>query len=201
MSLKERGILFIITPIENNNIGIQEQGGMHPYANYVYNNSGNGNQENEKSPQYFGRGNAPVACGNTITPNTLTGNGTATRQRVVNGSGGLVTNTDTSKTFCTIQAAINDSNTDAGDTIQLEAASYTELVDITKSIILQGQPGTIIYPSQNIPDFTSSRSGSMLWIQAANVVIRNLEIDGDNPVISGGYAYGAPTSTRCAVST
>lgn len=176
--------------VEYNDVGIQEQGGMHPNANYVYNNAGNGDQENERSPEYFGRGNAPVACGNTLSPNTFTGNGSATRQRIANGSGGIVTNTDTGGTFCTIQAAIDDGATDAGDTIQLEAATYTELVDITKSIILQGQAGTIIQPSENIPAFSSNHNGSILWIQAANVVIRNLEIDGDNPAIGGGNPYG-----------
>ncbi len=176
--------------VQNNDIGIQEQGGLHPNANYVPNDVGDGDQDDGQSPLYFGRGNAPSACGNTIIPNTVSGNGLDTRQSVINGSGGLVTNTDTAEIFCTIQDAIDDTDTDAGDTIQLEAATYTELVDITKSVVLQGLVGTIIQPSENVPDFTSNHSGSILWIQADDVVIRDLEIDGDNPSISGGHAYG-----------
>ncbi|MBE2220212.1 MAG: right-handed parallel beta-helix repeat-containing protein [Anaerolineae bacterium] len=101
-----------------------------------------------------------------------------------------VENTDTGEMFCTIQAAIDDEQTVAGHTIQLDAVTYTELVDITKSITLQGQVGTIIQSSENIPDFTSNHNGSILWIQATDVVIQDLEIDGDNPAISGGYIHG-----------
>ncbi len=98
--------------LENNDIGIQEQGGNHPNANYVPNDAGDGDQTDGQSPEYFGRGNAPIACGNTVSGNTFTNNTTDFRQNIA-GGGGTVTNTDTGEVFCSIQAAIDDSDTQA----------------------------------------------------------------------------------------
>ena len=42
--------------LTDNDIGIQLQGGMHPYANYVFEDVGDGDQEDGMSPEYFGRG-------------------------------------------------------------------------------------------------------------------------------------------------
>jgi len=176
--------------ITGNDIGIQIQGGLHPNANYVFEEAGDGDQENEKSPAYFGRGNAPVACGDTVNSNTFSGNGTDTRERVVTSSGGVVTNTATGKIFCKIQSAIDDAGTLNGHTIQVGAGIYPELIDVNKSITISGEVGTVIQPNENIPDFSSNHSGAIIWVQAHDVVIQDLEIDGDNPGISGGYAYG-----------
>jgi len=105
-------------------------------------------------------------------------------------SANLVTNADTSEGFCTIQAAIDDAQTLNGHTINVSAGTYRELIDITKSVTLIGQGTVVIQPSENIPDFTSNHGGAIIWIKAADVVISNLEVNGDNPDISGGYAYG-----------
>ena len=78
----------------------------------------------------------------------------------------------------------------SGSTVNVAAGTYRELVDISKSIQLIGEAGVVIQPSENIPDFTSNHGGAILWVKAADVVIRNMEINGDNPTIGGGYAYG-----------
>jgi hypothetical protein len=139
--------------VEDNDIGIQIQGGMHPNANYVFEDAGDGNQENEMSPEYFGRGNAPGACGNTVSSNTFNGNGQDTRERIATSSGGVVTNTDTGKIFCTIQTAIDDTGTLNGHTIEVGAGTYNENLRIDKSVTLAGagQATTILYPAVSNP--------------------------------------------------
>lgn len=49
-----------------------------------------------------------------------------------------VTNTDTSETFATIQAAISDSDTLSGHTIVVDPGTYVENVTINKNVTLQG---------------------------------------------------------------
>lgn len=51
---------------------------------------------------------------------------------------GLVVNTTTRKAYDTIQAAINDSSTVAGDTINVSAGTYVENVNVSKAVTLQG---------------------------------------------------------------
>ncbi|WP_185155398.1 putative Ig domain-containing protein [Rudanella paleaurantiibacter] len=65
--------------LNNNNIGIQQQGGLHPAANYVANNAGDGLQDAGASPAYFGRGNSPTVCNNTVDANNFSGNTTDVR--------------------------------------------------------------------------------------------------------------------------
>jgi hypothetical protein len=101
-------------------------------------------------------------------------------------NGNLVTNTDTGEMFCAIQPAIDDSDTVNGHTIDVSAGTYTETVDISKTLTLNGETGVIILPDENIPSYASNREGAIIWVDAPNVTIRNLTIDGDNPDITGG---------------
>ncbi|MBP9658093.1 MAG: PD40 domain-containing protein, partial [Candidatus Promineofilum sp.] len=55
-----------------------------------------------------------------------------------NLSGGYVTNTDTGEVFCSIQAAIDDSDTQNGHTIVASAGVYQENVTVNKKITLDG---------------------------------------------------------------
>ncbi|MBA7605619.1 hypothetical protein ES703_12753 [subsurface metagenome] len=54
-----------------------------------------------------------------------------------------VINTDTSEGFNTIQAAIDDGDTDAGDTITCKAGTYTENVVIDESVTLESVAGPV----------------------------------------------------------
>jgi len=49
-----------------------------------------------------------------------------------------VTNLDTTETFTTIQAAVNDTDTLNGHTLQASAGFYNEYVNVTKSLTIQG---------------------------------------------------------------
>ena len=51
---------------------------------------------------------------------------------------GPVTNTNTGESFSTIQAAIDDADTDAGHVIEVSVGTYTETVTINKGVTLNG---------------------------------------------------------------
>ncbi len=173
--------------LQNNEVGIQVQAGNVGYP-------GSSPTGTALTPQantaYFDRGNSPIAC-IVVEDNTFSDN-TVDSANV--GPTGIpsVTNIDTNIAFCAIQPAIDDVNTLDGHTILAPAGAYTETLDITKSITLSGELGTIIYPDANIPSFGDVHGGAVVWIQAPNVTIQNLTVDGDNPAISGGNAvYGS----------
>jgi len=77
-----------------------------------------------------------------------------------------------------------------GGTVRVTAGTYRELIAVTKSCTLAGESGVVIQPSENIHDFSSNHDGAVIWIQAPDVSIRTVLIDGDNPDIGGGHAYG-----------
>jgi len=119
--------------LNGNDVGIQRQAGHLPYP-------GDGDQSN-LADQYFGRGNSPITCGVVVTGNTfgnITANGTDTRDVGNSSGGGIVTNTNTGKSYCSIQAAINDPLTLNGHTISASAGTYNEDIVINKSITLKG---------------------------------------------------------------
>ena len=57
---------------------------------------------------------------------------------VISSFGQLVTNTTTLETFSTIQAAIDDSDTQDGDELLVSAGEYFENIIINKSLTLTG---------------------------------------------------------------
>ncbi|MFO7681244.1 MAG: hypothetical protein R6X34_14445, partial [Chloroflexota bacterium] len=188
--------------ITANDIGIQHQGGLHPTANYTANAAGNGEQADGASASYFGRGNAPYACDSTIDSNTFTGNGQDIRQSIINAGSGIVTNTDTSEAFCTIQAAIDDSDTLDGHTIQVDAGIFAESLNVYKELQLLG-PNANIDPNTGArvaeavlrPALISSAEATFynVYVNAGNVTINGFTIDGDNPLVTtvGGDMNGA----------
>ncbi|HRO09645.1 MAG TPA: right-handed parallel beta-helix repeat-containing protein, partial [Saprospiraceae bacterium] len=115
--------------VNNSDVGILQQ--QNP-SNYPL----DADQSN-LSDQYFGRGNSPMTCGNTISGNTFSGNGTDTRN--IGVGGGIVTNTTTLEVFCSIQSAIDDAQTLGGHTLSVGNGTYNERVTVNKSLKLQGQ--------------------------------------------------------------
>jgi hypothetical protein len=131
--------------VNNCNIGLQLQGGVHPNSFYPDINGpygdgvGNGAQGVGLSPSYFGRGNSPITCGITVSGNTISGNGVDERNVPASlATAGVVVNTNTSKTFCSIQAAIDDALTEIGHILTVAAGTYTETVTVSKPVIIRG---------------------------------------------------------------
>ena len=95
--------------------------------------------------------------------------------------------------FLTIQHAV-DSASD-GDTIHIAAGTYVENVIINKGVTLAGtgQAATIIKPAVSNPNCGGGGGGSLcgggsnvLLVQADNVTIHDLTVDGDNPALTSG---------------
>ncbi|MBP9795636.1 MAG: right-handed parallel beta-helix repeat-containing protein, partial [Chitinophagales bacterium] len=179
--------------ISNNDVAVQEQGGAHPNSGYVADASGDGDQSDGFSTNYFGRGNAPVACGNTIDgTNTYIGNIVNVNTVLGPGSYGHVTNTTTGETFCSIQAAINDAQTLAGHTIEVDAGTYNENIILTKAVTLLGANAGIdcagVRGAESILSGITA-NGKAIDIQSDGVTINGFTIS--NPLGSFGiYAKG-----------
>ncbi|MBK6698525.1 MAG: HYR domain-containing protein [Saprospiraceae bacterium] len=184
--------------IKNSNIGIQQQGGAHPNANYP---AGDGNQDAGFSANYFGRGNAPFACGNTISGNTFVSNTTDTRNVLLN-SYGLVTNTTTNLPYCNIQAAVSDALTLNGHVITVSASTYPEQITVNKQLDIRGPnfgiagngsrvAEAIIVPPSELNLLGVPRewdTTSLIRLNANSIKMDGFKISGDNPLING-YTY------------
>ena len=190
--------------LSNNDVGIQAQAGHHP-ASYTPNAPGDGDQS-DLNDLFFGRGNSPTTCA-TILPNTFSGNGVDSR--FVGAAGGLITNVDTGEGFCTIQAAIDDAQTLAGHSISVPAGTYTENVNVNKSVTINGANAGI---SPNDPITPLNPNGargpesemqvvggaSAFKVQAANVTIDGFKFTDSAvdlahvqlPIIGAGANFG-----------
>lgn len=174
--------------LNGNDVGIQRQAGHLPYP-------GDGDQSN-LADQYFGRGNSPITCGVTVSGNTFSGNTTDTRDVGNSFGDGIVTNTNTGKSYCSIQAAINDPLTLNGHIISASAGTYNEDVLINKEITLQGagnatttivgqltgSSATVYVAAQNvvIDGFTITRAGNNVAQWNTTVKTAGIAVQGSN---------------------
>jgi hypothetical protein len=80
------------------------------------------------------------------------------------GNGNLVTNTNTSEFFCSIQSAIDDAQTLDGHTLTVAAGTYTENINISKALTING------------PNAGTSGAGA----RVAEAILLNCSIDINN---------------------
>ena len=83
----------------------------------------------------------------------------------------------------------------AGDNVHLSSGTFTENVLVTKSVsvIGAGQGVTTVLPASSVPDCGGSTfctNSDVFRIQASNVSISHLTIDGDNPSLTSGVVLG-----------
>jgi nitrous oxidase accessory protein NosD len=106
-----------------------------------------------------------------------------------------------SKTVCSsgcpytsIQAAINAAS--PGATITIAAGSYSENVVVNKPVTLKGAGNaTVIYPATSNPICSSGSlcggaASNIILVEADNVTITNLRLQGDNPSLTSGIVVG-----------
>lgn len=149
--------------LDGNDVGLQLQGGGHPFANYTPELNTDGDQADGKSPFYFGRGNAPYMCNVTVGPNTFsstTANGIDERMVIVpnvaviapsvvidNQVSKAIENQTTFITYCSFDVAIAAAT--PTDELLASTSTFNENVLLNKSVTVQGQgpANTIITPS------------------------------------------------------
>lgn len=113
-------------------------------------------------------------------------------------SGNLVTNTNTSETFCSIQAAIDDAQTLNGHTLSVGPGLYIENVIVNKELTILG-PNAAIDPCSGsrvgeavvttaVSDIDGNGAYTIFDVKASNVTISGFTIDGDNTSINTGFS-------------
>ncbi len=163
--------------ITGNDVGLQLQSGHLPYP-------GDGSQSN-LADDYFGRGNSPVTCGITASGNTFSGNGIDERNVPSSlASAGVVLNTNTSTTFCSIQAAIDAAT--AGDSIYVSAGTYNEDLLINKALTLAG-------PNAGISAVSGTRVSEAILLQRIRIGAT------DDVTISGFEFFEVPAASNWTI--
>ncbi|MCA0234657.1 MAG: right-handed parallel beta-helix repeat-containing protein [Bacteroidetes bacterium] len=85
--------------------------------------------------------------------------------------GGLVTNTNTGENFCSIQAAINDADTQNGHTITVAAGTYNEDITLNKSVVIQGASRTT-----TIINGSCASGNATVYFSVANATLKNVTV-------------------------
>lgn len=96
--------------------------------------------------------------------------------------------------FTSIQAAINAAS--PGATITIGPGNYFENIVVNKSVTLRGSGlETVIYPATSMPvcepgSLCEGAASNIILVQADNVTITNLRLQGDNPNLTSGVVRG-----------
>ncbi len=102
--------------------------------------------------------------------------------------------------YTSIQAAIDGAS--SGETITIGSGSYDENIVVDKSVTLEGSGnGTVIYPAVSNPvcspgSLCEGAASNIILVQANDVTITKLRLDGDNPHLSGVMVGGEDIDAR-----
>jgi parallel beta-helix repeat protein len=110
-----------------------------------------------------------------------------------------VTTTDPVGGHASIQAGVDASN--AGGTVNAVAGTFTENVTVNKSVTVAGAalaPETIVIPAVSNPNpcagsslcGSANAASNVFLVQASDVTIHDLTVDGDNPALTSGIVRG-----------
>ncbi len=148
----------------------------------------------------------PGSCGSV--PTDLYVNDGSTTGDLITGATGSDANAGTAASpFATIQHAINVAP--AGATIHVDAGTYAENVLVNKTLTIQGADKNvvIVHPATNgyfcgTPSSVCAGSVNVFTVRAHDVMITGVTVDGDNPLIGGGFASnGADINARNGIIT
>ena len=182
--------------LSNNDIGFQLQQG-NPDGTPPGDANQNANND------WFGRGNAPFTCasvGEGADANSYSANFSADQSEMPAATpmiGSRVTNQNTGARYCTITSAVAAASN--GDTILVDAGMLAENVVVTRPIKIQGagQALTTVVPAAYNPDCNGAPLGTqgsmcgdgtasiVFLVNASNVEISQLTVDGINPALPG----------------
>ncbi len=96
--------------------------------------------------------------------------------------------------FTSIQTAVD--NVTAGTTITIGPGNYYENVVVNKSVTLSGSGlATVIYPASAMPECSpgslcGGAASNIILVEANNVTITKLRLEGDNPNLTSGVTRG-----------
>ncbi|MBI2723860.1 MAG: right-handed parallel beta-helix repeat-containing protein [Chloroflexi bacterium] len=119
-----------------------------------------------------------------------------------------VTSTSPVGKYSSIQAGISGSN--AGATVNAVAGTFTENVTVTNGVTVKGAgaASTKVIPALSAPapcagsSLCSGAASNVFLVQADNVTIQDLTVDGDNPSLTSGVvAGGADLDARNGIIT
>jgi hypothetical protein len=119
---------------------------------------------------------------------------------ITTGTGGnVVTNTTTSETFCSIQAAIDAASTLSGHVISVGAGTYNESVIVNKSLTILG-PNSGISPNGGtrvaeavLVNLPTGRAFS-IYSGNTDVTVSGFKFDGGSPIHDGNDTNNPKTS-------
>lgn len=113
--------------------------------------------------------------------------------------GGPIHDLTTGLTFATLQDAIDEVSTMAGDTLQVEVAVHAEgPVEVTKSLTLQGQTGAEVLQMTQDTGNSGDARGWFLVDAGVDLQVRDLTFDGNGFKVFQGFRHkGTGSFERC----
>ena len=96
-------------------------------------------------------------------------------------------------TYKGIQEAINGSA--SGATLKIGSGTYVENVVVNKPVTLIGTSGTVVEPATSNPvcepgSLCGGAASNVFLVEASNVTISKLKVEGDNPGLTSGVVVG-----------